>query len=693
MDQTPFNQIKFITILKQLLRKHHPYKNLLPSAKSFKMPNLIRILFFAYFFLCSSYTNSATFKDYGQLPSVSRMTLSPNGQTIAFRKFENESDSVVVYSLKDNKILRAIDISSINPQSLEFASDKHLIIRVGDRKRIIGFERGAQNLSAAYALNIKTGKLEQMLKQGDNIYTGQTNIGRIVGLSKNKKYAFMPAYIDPNYDPRTAATFNYGGPFYYALMKVDIESPNHPRKHYKGSKETIDYFINPEKGKIVAEERYSDHSNKHQILAKKGSKKVSVYDETSPLRSISPVGLTPDHKDLVVLRYAQERNSFSYSLLSLSDGKISDTELTRADADVDNVISDINRTVYGAQYSGFLPSYRFFDPKLNKKMDEVVKLFPENAVSLISWSDQFEKLIVYVAGSNYPGHYYLIDEKLHTQFLAASRPGIDTDSVHPIARVTISAKDGLKIPTLLTIPKNAVTAMKNLPAIMLPHGGPHAYDQIGFDWLAQSFANEGFLVIQPQYRGSEGFGFDYYSAGFGEWGGKMLTDIADTLDFFIAKGMVDKSRTCIVGGSYGGYAALAAGAFTPDTYRCVVSFNGVSDMIKFMKDKTNANGRYSDSITYYKRLIGEKSNSSEGLESISPYFHANNFSAPTLIIHGAEDSNVVLGQSQKMARALKKHKKTFKFVQLEGEGHYLQQNETRLQALDEMINFVKTHTK
>src|SRR5690606_351827 len=132
-----------------------------------------------------------------------------------------------------------------------------------------------------------------------------------------------------------------------------------------------------------------------------------------------------------------------------------------------------------------------------------------------------------------------------------------------------------KIPTLLTIPKEKITVLKNLPAVIYPHGGPESHDVIRFDYLAQALAAQGYLVIQPQYRGSSGFGRQHVLAGHGEWGKKMQDDLPDAIAALSDTGLIDPTRVCIVGASYGGYAALAGGAFTPELYKCVVSINGI----------------------------------------------------------------------------------------------------------------------
>ena len=361
--------------------------------------------------------------------------------------------------------------------------------------------------------------------------------------------------------------------------------------------------------------------------------------------------------------------------------------------DIEEVILDNNRIAYGVRYRGFLPSYKFFDESLDKRISKLVEKFTGNSVAIQSWSGDWKKVLVYVSGSSFSGEYYLFDENLNAQFISDSRPAIKNGDVNPIAIVNVSSSDNLQIPTLLTIPKDKLSAMKNLPAVVLPHGGPRAHDSIGFDWIAQAIASQGYIVIQPQYRGSTGFGWKFIEAGYGEWGGKMLDDINAALDFTIEKGIVDKTKVCIVGASYGGYAALANGARTPEKYRCIASINGVANMWDMMKkDKWNF-GKYSEWIQMLNDYVDDEGADKDAYKNISPYYKAEKFNAPVLLIHGEHDERVDISQSKDMASRLKRAKKKVKYIKLKGETHYLEQNSTRLKTLNSVIDFVNTNMK
>lgn len=245
--------------------------------------------------------------------------------------------------------------------------------------------------------------------------------------------------------------------------------------------------------------------------------------------------------------------------------------------------------------------------------------------------------------------------------------------------------DGLKIPLLLTLPS---TTLKSLPAILMPHGGPESYDKVSFDWLAQYFSSRGFLVIQPQFRGSDGFGAEFILKGRGEWGRKMQHDLTDAVKALIKSEYVDANRICIVGASYGGYAALAGAAFTPKLYQCAISINGVADVDQMLKDEKSEYGSDHWVLSYWQESIINGTIAEKHLEEISPITHVNNIQIPILLIHGEYDEVVPFSQSENMYEELKDAGKQVKFVELNKGDHHLSNAINRMEALKAIDKFI-----
>ncbi|MGL6161179.1 alpha/beta hydrolase family protein [Microbulbifer sp.] len=619
-------------------------------------------------------------REYGALPNISMMSISPSGDMIAFRNTRDESDIVVVISLKEKKRLAALDLSEITPHQLYFATEDELILVVSEVRHIFGY-RDELDLSTAYAFNLHRNELRQLLTPGDVIYPGQSGLGRIVGLSPDRKYVYMPAYVPEHRHDRSPDR---------DLLRVELDSPRRPKVHFTGKNSSVDFFVDRE-GEVIAHEIFNNRRDRHRILARQGEEWKEIYRKDTEVPKISVVGISPDRESLVVLANNDSTGRDDYYLMSLLDGELHWAGFGREDADVEHTYKDLDRVVWGVRYSGFTPSYQFFDPELDRRMADIQAMFPEHSVWLRGWSEGWKDLIVYVEGSSFSGHYYKFSQGQPPVQLATARPNITDEHIHPIGKLTFRARDGLPIPTLLTIPRDKLGDMKKLPAVLMPHGGPASYDRIGFDWLAQALANRGYLVIQPQFRGSRGFGQDHYQAGHGEWGRKMQDDLTDAVQFHIDKGMVDPERVCIVGASYGGYAALAGGAFTPELYRCVVSINGVADLRDMLKQEKRDHGGDHWVLAYWENNIAKGDASKEKLNEISPARHAKNFQAPVLLIHGEKDKTVPFAQSKTMYKQLKRAKKTVEFLELEEENHNLLQGETRLQAVEAVVAFVDRH--
>ncbi|WP_231759410.1 alpha/beta hydrolase family protein [Microbulbifer elongatus] len=626
-------------------------------------------------------TNELTAKDYGALPKVSMLTVSPSGERIAFRMTgENDSDIAIVMSLAEGKRLNAVNLSEITPESIYFANENELVLVASNVRKLWGF-RGKLDLSTAYAFNVANGEVRQLLTPGDVIYAGQTGLGSIVGLSPDNKYAYMPAYVPDSKNDQSPRK---------SLLRVDLDSPRSPRVHFKGRSSSWDFFVD-NKGEVIAHELFDNKRNLHRMLARHGDEWKEIYREETSVPSISFMGLTPDRESLIAIANNGETNRNDFYTLSLITGEFANLGFGRDDADVEYTYTSLDRRVWGVRYSGFTPSYRFFDPALDQRMQDIQAQFAGHSVWLRDWSADWEHLVVYVEGSQVAGDYYLFPKEGGPVLLASARPQVSSEQIHPIATMNFKARDGMVIPTLLTLPRTKVDNLKNLPAVILPHGGPAAYDRVSFDWLAQALANRGYLVVQPQFRGSTGFGLDHHLAGNGEWGAKMQDDVTDALDTLVRKGIVDPQRVCIAGMSYGGYAALAGGAFTPEKYRCVVSVNGVSDLERMLRDERRDNGRHHWVVSYWEESMARGEVDKDRLRAVSPVRFAENFQAPVLLIHGEDDVVVPIRQSEYMHKQLKRKKKAVEFLELKDETHHLVTGTARMQTTEAIVAFIDKH--
>jgi dipeptidyl aminopeptidase/acylaminoacyl peptidase len=261
------------------------------------------------------------------------------------------------------------------------------------------------------------------------------------------------------------------------------------------------------------------------------------------------------------------------------------------------------------------------------------------------------------------------------------QPGLDATVLAPVEAVSYEARDGESIPAYLTVPRDV--ERRNLPVVLLPHGGPQSRDTKAYDFLPQFLASRGYAVMQPNFRGSTGYGGAFADAGIGQWGGLMQDDVSDAAGWLVEQGIADPERMCIVGWSYGGYSAAMAAVKTPQVFRCAASINGVLDLPRqIFEDKEYIGGSV---WTKHMGLDGESA------KSVSPYHQAERIVIPMLIIQARDDARVTSEQGQRMAKRLQRLDKPVEYVEIENGGHSLNNQAARLVILESLESFLATH--
>ena len=324
----------------------------------------------------------------------------------------------------------------------------------------------------------------------------------------------------------------------------------------------------------------------------------------------------------------------------------------------------------------------WFDQDLATLQANFNKSVPNSRVQIESMSADRSKMLVRVDSAETPGSIYFYDTKVGVlQNIASVNEKLGRKKLSPVKLVQYKARDGLEIEAVLTMPKGKDA--KNLPFIVMPHGGPWGHDGLNYDYWAQFLASRGYVVMQPNFRGSTGYGTPFLDKGKGQMGFAMQDDITDGVKWAVNQGIADAKRVCIVGASYGGYAAMWGIAKDPDLYRCAISISGVAALRREVNDFGN-----SLMGNLYKMQWQEMT---PDFNAVSPINAIAKIKTPLLLIHGKRDVTVDHVQSQKMFNAMTKADKAVEFVSLPLADHYFTREADRITLLSSMEAFLAKH--
>lgn len=617
--------------------------------------------------LAAGAARSAPLELYGRLPSIEAAAVSPDGSGLAMILTDGEQRRVVVQNLGDGTVVK-LSAGSVKVRAITWAGPNHLIITASTAVvpgNIMGPRR---EWAEAFDLDIKGRRLRPLLKDVDqamNAVFGRPAFRTIDG----KPVLFLKG-----------VSFRSGQSL-LTVFRTDLEFGT-SKLAETGTIYTDDYLLGAE-GQAMAQALYEGKTGRWSLKIKDAAGWRDSMVMQAPNDHPQIVGFGRDGRSVLV--EALEGDRTTYREISLTSGAIGEP---LALPGIEGAIFDpADHNLIGYyDLIGDEPRYTFFDPGDQKVWAAVAGIYRGQLVHLISWSNDRSKLVVLVDSPTEGPAFALVDLGKHTAtWLGGQYAALAPDDVSPVRALHFKAADGLDLTGYLTVPRGS--AGKGLPLVVLPHGGPAVRDTPGFDWWPQALASRGYAVLQVNYRGSDGFGWLFLSAGFGQWGRKMQTDLSDGVRFLAKDGVIDPKRVCIVGGSYGGYAALAGAALEPGTYRCAASYAGLSDMRRMVAWSRNQNGATAQ--RYWLRFMGGASPDDAALAQISPALQADKVQIPVLLMHGRDDTVVPLEQSRIMADALKSAGKPVDFVILEGADHWLSRGDTRLAMLKATVAFLE----
>jgi len=599
---------------------------------------------------------------FAQLPGLVDPQISPDGKQFAARIAIGSKLYLATMPIDGGKP-RLIDAGPAQINWWHWVNDEWLVMGVGQRIPIHG---DYWYVSRAYGVGAVTAKIVPLVTRD-----AAQNADDVVWSASDGSPRILLSY-------QTSVYSNEPG-FWPGVDEVDISTGK--------TRPSID----PHEGVMSW---YADGSGVVRIgigREKDGRDIRLLYRPTrdAPFRTVQRTKVA--NEDLIVpslflpdpgkaLTFANDEHGFNalyeLDLATLERGR---QVMATPGFDLGGLIPNSAGTGYlGVITAGDRGGVRWVDPDMQALSSEIADHVKGAGTQIISVDRNRTRVIFFVGSADSPGAYFVYDRaKAEVIPLGYVNRPLGLRRLNPVRTIHYKARDGLDIPAVLTAPKDKTGKR---PLIVMPHGGPFARDDESWDWWAQFLASKGYVVIQPNYRGSSGYGKGFAERGEGEWGLAMQDDLNDAITALAEQGMIDPKRVCMVGGSYGGYAAMRAAQRDGALYRCAVSFAGVADMNAMLR--TDGHFLNSGSARDWVRK------QAPDLKGVSPINFIDQFSIPLLLVHGAKDQRVDVGQSRSLASRLKAAKKTVEYIEQPEGDHHLSRYEDRLSFLKALEMFL-----
>ncbi len=443
----------------------------------------------------------------------------------------------------------------------------------------------------------------------------------------------------------------------------------------------------------------TDHDGLLRVAITSDGVNQSILYRASETDEFQPI-LTTNFKDTVTPLYFTFDNKHLYVLSNIDRDKeaiytfdpetAEHLEMIYENDEVDVgglMISRKRKLITGVYYFTDMRHFHFFDEDRGQLQAELERRLPGDEVVVASMSKDERKVLVRTYSDRTRGAYYFFDRDTEEfSKLVDVAPWLQAEQLSDMKPVSYTARDGLTIHGYLTLP--AGLGAERLPTVINVHGGPWYRDNWGFNPEVQFLANRGYAVLQVNYRGSTGYGKEFWTKSFKQWGRTMQDDVSDGVKWMIDEGIADPDRVGIYGGSYGGYATLAGLAFTPELYACGVDYVGVSNLFTFMEAIPPYWEPFREMMY---EMIGNPETEEEMMRAASPLFHVDKMVAPLLVAQGANDPRVKQVESDQMVAALESRGIDVPYIVKENEGHGFANEENRFDFYEAMEVFLGKH--
>jgi len=604
---------------------------------------------------------------------ISGINLSPDGRFVAYQSPVNGQSALVIAPLIPDPATPPVVVPSDEDWSVigyDWMNNERLIVTAMKVEKVNGPERKVPaRFTRMIAIN-RDGSNIRVLVQPN-----RRSLYRLVG------GAGILHYID---DQHVLVAYPMGTDPWPDIVKVNVYTGQATR--VMRGRNDIDSYIPDASGVIRIGMRYSDRTQTWTYLYRRSAdeqfrtfKEVSL--EKDPVFDV--VGVAKDDPDLIYVSSTHATDKAAIYEYNMATGQFGRMIHSDPDHDVTGLFSRRNE-VKGIAYTQDMPVRIWFDPERQKLQERLDAAIPDSIEQIVEQTEDKRYTLLVSFHPSQPTAYYLFDaETRQMTFFADTFPKIPQEALGTRTRVDYAARDGLNIPAYLTLPPGRDP--KNLPFIVMPHGGPIARDDLGFDTLSQFLASRGYAVLQPNFRGSDGYGDSFRRGGFQEWGGKMQQDVIDGVNWAVAQGIADPDRMCIVGWSYGGYAALIGAVQSSDLFKCAIATAPVSNLPRLYRELS-----WSSFATDYNRGIFFGSDDAK-LREVSPAHQAHRVNIPVQIIHGDMDVQAFVQHGRDMEDALKDAGKSVEYIEIDNMDHSAVRTKEMVTVLSAWERFLAQH--